>query len=154
VSSRARLSLAGLAITFAAAAVPCQAQQPHREVAGVVTDTALHPVSNATVLVVGTSIRGVTDAMGRYRLCDVQPPNATLKAVFINFRAVVIDSVELRDSVTIVDFRLADYTPIFNPIALTPGAALTNGGGRPRRPLDSAAAAAPVPPPTCRRPGP
>ena len=135
-------------------AAPCQGQQPHHEVAGVVTDTAGKPISNATVIVVGASITAITDAMGRYRLCDVPTPTVALRAAFINFRAVVKDSVVLRDSVTVVDFRLVSSPITLNTIDITrapPGSYLTNGGGRPPVHLDSAAVKAPVPPPSCHR---
>ncbi len=108
--------------------------------------------------------------MGRYRLCDVPTPAVALKAIFINYRPLVKDSVALRDSVTVIDFRLVSSPITLNVISIPADAyidangrinyidadgrhvSLTNGGARPPVHLDSAAVAPPVPPPSCRRP--
>lgn len=135
--------------------VSCQDDQPHREVTGTVTDTTLQPIPHSVIQVVGTSIFGVADDQGRYHLCGVPTPYATVRAVYVGYLPLVKDSIELRDSVTIVDFRLAISPRVFrDTISLSPGAVTTSGNRRASHRQDSAGTFSRAAPQTCRRPGP
>ena len=133
--------------------VSCQHNQLHREVTGTITDTTLRPIPHSIVQVVGTSNFGVADDRGHYRLCDVPTPYATLRAVYIGYVPLVKDSIELRDSVAVVDFRLAISPRAFrDTISLSAGAVTTGGRRRPPRRQDSVEAISNAAPQTCPRP--
>ena len=77
------------------------------EIAGTVSDTALHPVPHAVIQVVGSSVAGITDSNGRYRLCNIPTPHVSLRAAYVGYVPVVKDSIDLVESLTTVNFRLA-----------------------------------------------
>ena len=123
------------------------AQGAPREVTGIVRDTASRPMFHARVIVLGATTAALTDAQGRYRLCDLRTSRVTLRVVMIGRKAVQDDSIVLRDSVTTVDFLLEPIAVIIDTFRFEP-----NTGRRPQNPKDSAM---PIPdgrPPTCRRP--
>ena len=77
--------LAAASITASAGASRLLAQdvrqgaQPHREITGVVTDSATgRPVEGVSVVVVQTRLGAVTDTAGRYRLFGILPPTVSV----------------------------------------------------------------------------
>lgn len=81
-----------LAVVFATA-IPAGAQAPPRAgvIDGVVTDSALVPLSDATVSFLGSNVRVVTGPNGRFRVRDLNPG-----AYFLIVRRIGFEASSLR----------------------------------------------------------
>ncbi|HEU4828958.1 MAG TPA: von Willebrand factor type A domain-containing protein [Gemmatimonadales bacterium] len=92
-------------------------------IAGNVRDQAGAPIANAQVVVVGTAHSTLTDSAGRYEIRRVEPGTYALRAAFIGYRAVRVESVTVRPGATTrQDFALQATTVEVQEIAVQAGA--------------------------------
>jgi len=70
---RAKIGVLCAATAVASASVEAQSRRAPGVIDGVVTDTALVPLADATVSLLGSAIRVVTNANGRFRIVDLAP---------------------------------------------------------------------------------
>ncbi|HEV7992209.1 MAG TPA: TonB-dependent receptor plug domain-containing protein, partial [Gemmatimonadaceae bacterium] len=75
-------------------------------VSGRITDATGRPLANAQVLVVGTQLRAISSAEGRYTIANVPEGTHTLRAMLIGF-APQTKSVTVANQPVTADFTLA-----------------------------------------------
>ncbi len=92
--SRERIGISAASLIAAmilgAAGAPvlrAQAATPQSAIDGMVTDTSLAPLGDATVSILGSNVRVVTESNGRFRIVDVAPGEITLLVRRIGFEA-------------------------------------------------------------------
>src|SRR5262245_560869 len=104
----------GVGINAAAALPSTSPTAVSRDVAaatitGHVTDPTGRPLANAQVFVVGTQLRALTTAEGRYTIAGVPTGTHTVRAMLIGF-APQVRSVTVGDQPITLDFSLAAQT--------------------------------------------
>src|SRR6266550_1617633 len=103
-TSRTFLPLAP-ALLLALCAWPAAAQQATIE-GRVVDSTSRQPLISAEVLVVGTTIRALSDREGRFRIANAPGGAVTLRAKFIGYRVAVQRVTTIPGETATVDFPL------------------------------------------------
>lgn len=114
-----RLTSSTLVLLFAAAATAA-AQAPTGTVAGHVTDAELHrPISNAQVVLVGTTIGARTDESGAYRLIGVPVGTSTVRVSFIGFQSTTRTVTVSAGATTTLDVGLTAAPTILSVVTTT-----------------------------------
>lgn len=93
----------GLAVASAAGA---DAQQPRGVVAGMVSDSGGRPVAGASVDVVDTDIRAMTNTAGRYVLPEVWPGRTAVRVRRVGFAPEILNIAVASGDTTRADFML------------------------------------------------
>jgi hypothetical protein len=110
-----------LALTVGAHMLQGQSQAP--ALAGVVQDTARHPIVHARVRVLGTEYATVTDQDGRYAFDTLPDGRYAVRAQFIGFLQSDDSVTIVRGTAARVEFRLRpsncdiDCNPAVVPVA-------------------------------------
>jgi hypothetical protein len=89
---------------------------PVGHIEGTVRDAAGAPIANAQVFVVGTAINALTDRAGHFRLAKIPTGRRSVRAAFIGYRTMQVDSVPvLAGQTTVVNLILQATTPFRSP---------------------------------------
>lgn len=86
---------------------------------GIVTDTTLVPIVGATVSIVGTDVRVISDWKGRFRILDLQPAEYTLFVRQIGF-APTTSQLQVKEADTLrVSIALTRLTPALDTVRVS-----------------------------------
>ncbi len=121
---RSRLRLAGVAIAMSVSTAVAHAQSG--SVAVRVTEGGTRPVDQAQVLVVGTTLGGLTNLEGRFVIRSVPPGNHTVRVLRVGF-------AEQKKPVTIVAGQQATVEFNLDPVAVSLAPVVTTATGETRR---------------------
>lgn len=101
-----RLALSLSSLSFVANALIAQTPRTG-EIIGTVRDSAGAPIPNAQVFVVGTAFAALANSHGAYSILDLPPGAVAVRAAFVGYRPVRVDSVKVEAARTSrVDFVL------------------------------------------------
>ncbi len=103
-------------IEMAPVAARAQARPALGAIDGMVTDTSLAPLSDATISIMGSPISVATAASGRFRVTDLTPDNYILLVRHLGFEATTIKLVVSSGETLRMSFALDRVTTKLDPV--------------------------------------
>lgn len=106
-------------MAFVLLALPVSAQE-RGIVTGQVTDAnSLQPLVGAQIVIDGTTIGGLTNQDGRYRLQNIPVGPQQIRAILIGYEPVTQDVTIVTDDVAVVDFQLNQSAITLDAVVVT-----------------------------------
>jgi Carboxypeptidase regulatory-like domain len=102
---------------------PPDTTRPQRaSLTGIIRDTALRPIGNARVLLLGTPRTAYSDDAGRYRLAAIPAGTYTLRVIRIGYEPQLIANVVVAaGEITTRDAQLTQAVQALSQVTITPG---------------------------------